>query len=440
MVKNLYPTAPFDRVDKPYTDSLTGAAPMAPTDSMETEWTTDMKPDFVSRFDDPRFFPAQVPKPEVDGATITNIDDKELIAYPDRLRPGYMAKHFQTSIDANYPNVAPHDRIPDGPFPVAGPDRVPEDFARFATQVNERELARDEKKHETAIFDRMDQNKDGAVSRDEYVAEVQGRQNKTDEEMERLWQTYHTAPTEEMLRPEVMRMADTGFNLGTILRSDVSSVLEPPSGTPQGFWGSGAVCPVGHYVNAARLKVMPTGGGADNTGLNRVAFKCTDGTETQTIEGPDGQWGQWAECPDGQRIFSLRARTQAFSERQDNSGVNDLEFACRAPDLSAFSKLRFGTGLPPPQRGEIQAVGPSAIEGNWSPDMMCGPGDALCGMQANVKRDQGEGDDIGITDIKAYCCTAPIDCTRACGAAGGGPLSVQCRVCHKAKGSDNTPS
>lgn len=434
MVRNLYPVAPFDRVDKPYTDSLTGAAPLAPTDQVESAWTTDLKPDFVSRFEDPRNFPAEKPIPEKDGSTLTNIDENELVAYPDRLRPGYMQQHLQTSTDENYPNIAPSDKMTSGPYAVAVPDRVPEDFARFAAQVHDRELARDDKKVENAIFDRMDVNKDGAISREEYVAEVQGRQNKTEEEMERLWQTYHTAPTEEMLRPELKRLANTGFNLGTILRSDVSSVLEPPSGTPMGFWGSGAVCPAGSYIRAVRLKVMPTGPSADNTALNRVGFKCSDGSEAQTVEGPDGQWSQWAECPPGQQVFSLRVRAQDFKPERDNTGVNDMEFSCRAPDLSAFSKLKFGTGLPP-ERGTIVAAGATALEGNWSPELMCGPRNALCGMQANVKRDQGEGDDMGITDIKAYCCTAPVDCTRACGPPNG-PLSVQCRVCHQAAGKD----
>lgn len=432
MVRDLYPVAPKDRVDKPYTDSISGAAPTAPTDQMAETWATDMKPDFVSRFEDPRTFPAQKPRQEEDGSTLTSIDDQELVAYPDRLRPGYMEQHTQMSTDANYPNIAPNDRVPNGPWPVATADRVPEDFKRFTAQIHDKELEREKKAQENAVFDRIDANEDGAISREEYAAEVQGRQNKTEEEMERLWSTYHTSPVSEMLRPELKRLADTGFNLGTILRDDISSVLEPPSGTPIGFWGSGAVCPAGAFVRAVRLKKQATGQSADNTGLNRAAFKCTDGSETQTIEGPDGEWSEWAECPEGQHVYSLKARIQGFAQGRDNSGVNDLEFACRAGDLSAFSKLKFGTGLPP-QRGTVVAVGPNAVEGNWSPELMCGPQDAICGMQANVKRDQGEGDDMGITDIKAYCCTAPVDCTRACGPAGGGQLSVGCRVCHQAQ-------
>jgi len=129
-------------------------------------------------------------------------------------------------------NIAPNDRVPNGPWPVATADRVPEDFKRFTAQIHDKELEREKKAQENAVFDRIDANEDGAISREEYAAEVQGRQNKTEEEMERLWSTYHTSPVSEMLRPELKRLADTGFNLGTILRDDISSVLEPPSGTP----------------------------------------------------------------------------------------------------------------------------------------------------------------------------------------------------------------
>jgi len=239
-----------------------------------------------------------------------------------------------------------------------------------------------------------------------------------------------------MNKDEFARIVRAGFDLGAIARSDVAAVLTLPPGAPlRGFWGSGAKCPTGTYVAGVRLKIRPlAGAGHDDTGLNGVGLKCgggAKGAETKTVEGPDGTWTAWADCPEGQRVYSIRSRSQPYAASRDNAGIAGLMFGCRAADFSAMSELRFGMDpmLAPPD--VIVGEGPKAVGGGWTKELMCPPGSAVCGSQAHVVRDQGEHDDMGLVDLRVYCCNIAVDCDAACSMAKGGKGSIGCQVCQR---------
>eukprot|EP00971_Amphidinium_carterae_P069779 1380878-Amphidinium_carterae.1 len=138
------------------------------------------------------------------------------------------------------------------------------------------------------------------------------------------------------------------------------SIAKPPQGVDKGYWGAGAACPDGNVF--ARLHVVAAtaslqrANAKDNSALNSVSLRCDDGAEIQSVEGPDGHWGQlielisphfatlmalvlsawssdlmycsrclprgawsdWVECPAGEYIYGARIKSEALQTSGDN--------------------------------------------------------------------------------------------------------------------------
>jgi len=360
------------------------------------------------------------PKDPTPNEPIVPLGDKHVVARMDVLRPKYgtLDMAWSRTIDAsfNYPGVAPGDKT--AGEPVATGDTVPDKFARFADQVYARNQKSKLGKMVEQVFNNSDLDQDGSVSPEEFGKVLQGQQNKSSGEADRLWNKYHTSPGADMTKDEFLRLARSGFDLGAIPRNDIGTVLAVPGLLARGFWGSGAACPPGAFMTGARLKIMPPKNGVDNTGLNAVGVRCTDGTEKQTVEGPDGAWTPWQTCPAGQEVYSYRLQNQMHIPGRDDAGIQGLELRCRAPDLSAFATLsfeKFVTGV---------------VSAGWTPELMCPTKQAVCGAQAHVLRDQAEADDMGMTNIRVYCCNKKVNCNSVCN-GGGAMAAVKCHVCQQ---------
>jgi len=433
VVGNMDPVAPYDRVDKTWVDSLTNAAPLGPSERFATarDYQPPMPPDYVPPYNRPRTFPADEVAHDAaeDDSPVLHLADKKVVGPFDKLRPAYGTWEYMKSdaIDAtgNYPLEAPADSLA-GELVSTG-DNIPRRLRRFMEQIHTRREKLKDWKQYGDIFNKSDTNQDGAISSDEFEAELQGKQNKSAEEADRLWGKFQAGRSNDMSKMDFQRLARTGFDLGAINRSDISSILTVPSIASRGFWGSGAACPTGANVVGARFKVMPPSGTADNTGLNAVGLRCSDGTDVQTIEGPDGEWSDWVECPKGQRVYGYRVQNQDLGRDADSAGLRGMEFSCRTPDLSAFSKIKAG--------GKALGSMTSAqdLASGWSPELFCKPKEAVCGAQANVLRDQGAGDDMGMTDIRVYCCPAKVDCSEICKGEEAA-ASLKCAVCRQVVG------
>mmetsp|Transcript_60631 Transcript_60631/g.172314 ORF Transcript_60631/g.172314 Transcript_60631/m.172314 type:complete len:501 (+) Transcript_60631:100-1602(+) len=428
VIGDMEPVAPHDRLDKVWIDSLTGAAPLEPGEQSSTakNHQPPMRPDWVPQYAESRTFPADEGPSESREPTspIVPLGKKHVVSKMDRLRPPYgtweLVRSRLLGAGDNYPNVAPADRIRGEPVAIG--DVVPRSFSRYFDQVHDRNVQLKHFQREGSKFNQTDLDQDSAISHEEFKDLLRSKQNKSAEEADRLWGKFHTSRGTEMTKDEFRRLVRTGFDLGSINRSDVSSVLAPPRAAAKGFWGSGAACPSGAHAVGAKLKVMPQTAGIDNTGLNSVGLRCSDGTEVTSIEGPHGEWTSWADCPQGQQIYGFRMQRQASVLGKDDAGIAALEFICRAPDLSAFDKLQFHTA--------VQATAAaSMVSAGWGSELVCPPKEAVCGAQANVLRDQGAGDDMGITDIRVYCCNMKVDCSSVCG--GAKAHSVRCAVCRQ---------
>jgi len=448
VVQDLEPTAPFDRVNKEegsWASTILGAAPKAPTDEFDSlGYAPVLRSDNVSPDLQVHTFPADQERPDERTSSIIPMQDRELVASADKLRPAYAWRG-----SGNYPLVAPADRTisskqkiygwmggPDESerWPVGSTDRVGDKFSKFFDQLHNREQRRQEANALEKAYNAADVDKDGTISREEYDKMLMEGQNKTQEEAEQLWSRYHLSEDRGITRSEYKHLAQDGFDLGAISRKDISSVISLPGAPHTGFWGSGAKCPEGSYVSGAKLKVMSLDEKGDDSALNALSFRCTDGTEVRTAEGPAGAWTAWALCPQGQHVFSVRARSHPFRKGQDNVALATVELGCRRPDLMEISRLKFAAEAPAVSReNEIVGIGPAAAGGGWTKEYMCGSKDAICGAQAHIIRDQGQADDMGVADLRFYCCASPVDCTEACGPPRG-PDAVKCQVCQIAAG------
>ncbi|CAK9082595.1 unnamed protein product [Durusdinium trenchii] len=385
VISDMDPTAPMDRLDGSSDHaSLTGAMPAKPG-----------------------------------GETVLTLDDGKPPMAPDRMlskralkprtfpeRGGVLDRESPLSNEA----VAPVDRVP--PY-----------VSRYLEQRANLEQNRVIQKRLDEEWTRADVNKDGVVSEEEFTMELKDRQAKKKDEIERLWQRFHQSEDKFMSKEEYFRLARTGYDLGTITRDDVASVMTPDNMKGLGYWGAGATCPPRSFAMGVRIKKMEasiSNASVDDSGVNAVKFLCSNGSEVSTAEGPDGDWSNWTLCPKGQRVYGFRSQGHSFRKGLDNAGITGLEFSCRKPDMSDISRLSFSNF--------------SSFEVAWSKELRCVPGSAICGAQANLVKDAK--DSMGIADLRVYCCELPVDCSEICTDATRGMKLVKCRACQQVMGGN----
>lgn len=412
---DMQPVAPMDRVDKPTEGGLLGSAPETPGNSPRAVFPM-LANDFVPEYNHPQDFPWDIEHVEEDGPykPLNERDGGSVVAKADRVRP---FGQYVTDPRVNYPNIAPADRVGNmGHYVVATEDKVPGKFGRYFEQLKGGEGARQVLKNVNQIVEATDKNKDKSINQEEYNEEVKGRQMKDDETVQKLWTRYQTREGDAMTLEDFYRMAGTGFDLGAKFdRPDVIGHQSIPQALNLGFWGQATGCKEGQYAVGAALKVMKANNedaSADNTALNALKLVCDDGEEVvSTPEGPDGEWTEAGRCPDGQVVFGVQARNKGLGSGMDNTALNSLQFLCRSRDFVKSSKLRFGE--PPKDWKETSPLSPTTWvpgtvgeEGGWEPEFRCRgqQGGILCGMQPRLEVGKGELDDMGLTDMRFYCC------------------------------------
>ncbi|KAG2425893.1 hypothetical protein HYH02_014894 [Chlamydomonas schloesseri] len=122
---------------------------------------------------------------------------------------------------------------------------------------------------------------------------------------------------------------DTGLNGLKVKCTNGDEVV-----VEKGSWGdwssSISSCPAGKYITAARIKIQPNQGlFTDDTAANGVEFRCSDNTVIKSGAGDYGSWSAWAACPASQYICGLQVKTQpAQGIFGDDTAVNGLRFYC----------------------------------------------------------------------------------------------------------------
>jgi len=116
-----------------------------------------------------------------------------------------------------------------------------------------------------------------------------------------------------------------------------------------------------------------------------------------------------------------KARSQAYSPEQDNSGVNDLGFVCVNDARTNAATLRFGDDKVLKAEPNLEkrvardevvyakmGVGEGGVgtQGGWSNAFNCQTGSYACGLQTRMQTPKDTGSDaMGVTNVRLYCCT-----------------------------------
>mmetsp|Transcript_43523 Transcript_43523/g.100178 ORF Transcript_43523/g.100178 Transcript_43523/m.100178 type:complete len:500 (-) Transcript_43523:39-1538(-) len=423
VIQDLEPIAPLDRVDRTHVPSLTSSVPLSPTGSLEVQSAGHAHPDWVPDYLHPHPFPHERgPQEEWDGIIIP-IEDRNVVANGDQLRQNRLP---------DYPVVAPGDALAHGHVhPVAIGDQISYPDARFIDQVVSRSKLQGGLLSSQASFLCADTDADGKISPQEFEAITVGEQGKTNEESQVLWGKYHFSEEDTMSQADFVRLMASGFDLGQefINRTDLSSV-KTMQGVDKGYWGAGAACPDGKYATGMRLKMMPLDPTADNSALNSVSLRCDDGAEIQSVEGPDGAWSDWVECPAGEYIYGARIKSEALQTSGDNLALSNVVIFCRTKSFNGSSEF------------EVYSENATSFPGGWGSDMKCSEGGKglLCAVQARVWYEP-EGacgkdanatspDNMGLTNLRLICCTDTADCAAVCGGSNG-TSSAACAACQQ---------
>ncbi|XP_060542141.1 vitelline membrane outer layer protein 1-like [Pantherophis guttatus] len=118
-----------------------------------------------------------------------------------------------------------------------------------------------------------------------------------------------------------------------------SSVLSVPNGSSWGEWGPISFCSSG-YANAFSLKVEKDNWTLDNTGLNGIRLYCDDGTEIESRVGPWGTWTRNLFC-NKSYLVSYSLRVEPRKGILDDTAVNNIKFKCS----DGVGRRGFGTTL-----------------------------------------------------------------------------------------------
>ncbi|XP_006863549.1 PREDICTED: vitelline membrane outer layer protein 1 homolog [Chrysochloris asiatica] len=114
-----------------------------------------------------------------------------------------------------------------------------------------------------------------------------------------------------------------------------TAVIEVTNGGPWGDWTWPDMCPDGFFASGFSLKVEPPQGiPGDDTALNGIRLHCSRGNSErnkQVVESQSGRWGAWSEplwCPGGGYLVAFSLRVEAPVTPGDNTAVNNVRFRC----------------------------------------------------------------------------------------------------------------
>ncbi|XP_069857733.1 vitelline membrane outer layer protein 1 homolog [Dipodomys merriami] len=117
--------------------------------------------------------------------------------------------------------------------------------------------------------------------------------------------------------------------------SRYTSVIEVTNGDPWGSWAWPEMCPDGYFASGFSIKVEPPQGNlGDDTALNGIRLHCTRGNlalDTHVVESQSGRWGTWSEplwCPGGGFLVAFSLRVEEPQALEDNTAVNNVRFRC----------------------------------------------------------------------------------------------------------------
>jgi hypothetical protein len=104
-------------------------------------------------------------------------------------------------------------------------------------------------------------------------------------------------------------------------------------GTPWGKWSNTVYCPPGTWAGGYSMRVEPSKPHNDDTSMNAIALYCYDrnGSLIQRISPHEGYWGYWGEavnCSRNNFFTHFRLKIERPLPEGDDTSVNSVAFRC----------------------------------------------------------------------------------------------------------------
>ena len=214
-------------------------------------------------------------------------------------------------------------------------------------------------------------------------------------------------------------------------------VLRPFIKANFGNWGKWQHCAQGEYVTGMKVKSEKFQGNAfmswihhlgegnilrDDSGINAIRLKCSDGKELISAEGVEGEWSHWVNVDEGKKLVVVEVRSMIpcgscgfFGGGSDcdcdDVATSEIQFKhCRDLKYCKSYSLRGYWGVQgcwwiKPAHSWLPECDPKYgydFEGYWS-TTSCPQGTAITGFRAQVQGDQGGGDDTGLNRLEFKC-------------------------------------
>ena len=174
------------------------------------------------------------------------------------------------------------------------------------------------------------------------------------------------------------------FLFSTVITNDVFITYKMGK-TSWGRMTHREFCPTATYVVGFKLRVHEKQGLLkDDTALNGIQLKCSDGSVTGKLSGPRGYWGTYRQCTGGRHVTGFNLRSEG-PQKGDDAAATDVEMQC-----SDRKERLYGDGLK---------------WGDWhlrKGYQECPNRSYFCGVQARI---ESRGvDSTGLNQMVFICC------------------------------------
>jgi len=150
-----------------------------------------------------------------------------------------------------------------------------------------------------------------------------------------------------------------------------------------GDWHNWQYCPGNSYAVKLQTRIEDYHDDQDDTAMNAISLRCNDGSQTTITSGQSG-WGGWKteshKCEGG--FYGGMARIERYEEDQDDTATNAIRLKCRDSQWYKSGESGWGT---------------------WTQATYCPAGYRIIGIQTQIERGQGRGDDTALNGVKFKC-------------------------------------
>ncbi|XP_067322399.1 vitelline membrane outer layer protein 1-like [Anolis sagrei] len=168
---------------------------------------------------------------------------------------------------------------------------------------------------------------------------------------------------------------------------ETSDTLSVTNGGKWGKWGRAEFCYKGAYAIGFKLKVQSHYDRRiykDDTTLNAIRLRCSDGHHITSTEGKRGDWKFFKFCSGKHLLKEFKLRVSKPKLFGDDTAANNIMFRCTNGNVLHGDGYNWGE------------------EGRWSPPCRKG----ICGLQTKVHQpgSLGSMDITGLNDVRFFCC------------------------------------